>query len=995
MLFAKGPMMQHRTSTVLLAISLTLLGLLTCIRGRSQEPILSKQKSIRVFCLDPVALTLTKTRIRDRDPAVQPAYERLLAEADRALHQPPLSVMDKANVPPSGDKHDYRSIAPYFWPDPLKKDGLPYIRKDGERNPESSGKNTDAPHFGRICSAVETLSLAYYLSGKESYAEHAALLLRTWFLEPATRMNPNLNYGQAIAGRVEGRGTGIIETVRLIQIVDSVGLLASSSAWGTQDQAGMVAWMKPYLNWLQTSKNGRDEQRAANNHGTYYDAQVVSLALFTDQKDLARRVLEEAREKRIAAQIRPDGSQPLELERTKSFSYSVFNLKAMTELADLGERVGVDLWHYKTADERSIRKAIDFLAAYTDPQKIWPYKQITSLDRASLLPILRKAYLRYHDDSYRKYIARIPQEQTIADRERLLTPDERILTPKPPATPRINGTRVFGARPGRPFLFTIPATGDEPITYSAEGLPKGLTLDARLGRITGKVAKEGNYQVKLFAVNALGKDSKPLLIKIGDRISLTPPMGWNSWNCFAGAVNQDRVREAAEAMVRSGLIKHGWSYINIDDTWQGSRGGPYHAIQGNAKFPDLKRLCDEIHALGLKAGIYSTPWVTSYAGYPGGSAENSEGTWTKFSGTKQVNKKILPWAVGKHSFARQDAKQWADWGFDYLKYDWNPIEPPQVEEMGSALKETGRDFIFSLSNHAAFEGASDWARLANCWRTTGDIRDNWKSVTSIGFSQDKWARFAGPGHWNDPDMLVVGKVGWGPKLHPTNLTSDEQYTHITLWCLLSAPLLIGCDMTQIDDFTISLLSNDEVLAVDQDPLGKSATRVREDLQTGTEVWMRPLSDGTIAVGLFNRGRYEIEAPRRPRRGEQPTQQVWKLLDRATGKTEEFGSEAEAQAQLLKSASSLDVTADWSDLHLSGSQPVRDLWRQQDLGSANCKITATVNFHGVVMLKIGIPHDPAIDSTAQIEKPAQPSVSLLPPSSATSAPRFWSVALADW
>src|SRR5436190_22082491 len=188
-------------------------------------------------------------------------------------------------------------------------------------------------------------------------------------------------------------------------------------------------------------------------------------------------------------------------------------------------------------------------------------------------------------------------------------PCGEILTPKPPAIPRINGARIFGARPGRPFLFTIPATGDEPITYSAEGLPEGLTLDSKLGRIGGTTPKAGEYKVTLTATNALGKDSKPLLIKVGEQLALTPPMGWNSWNCFAGRVDQEKVLAAAHAMAKSGLIKHGWTYINIDDTWQGARGGKYNALQGNDKFPDMKKLCDEIHGLGLKAGIYSTPWV--------------------------------------------------------------------------------------------------------------------------------------------------------------------------------------------------------------------------------------------------------------------------------------------------------------------------------------------------------------------------------------------------
>jgi alpha-galactosidase len=532
-----------------------------------------------------------------------------------------------------------------------------------------------------------------------------------------------------------------------------------------------------------------------------------------------------------------------------------------------------------------------------------------------------------------------------------------ILTPKPPPTPRINGPRVVGARPGRPFLFTVPTTGDEPVAYAAEGLPDGLTLDAGTGRITGAVKQEGEYKVKLTAANSIGKDARTLLIKIGDQISLTPPMGWNSWNCFAGAVDQDKVRAAAEAMVRTGLVEHGWTYINIDDTWQGPRGGKDHALQGDEKFPDMKKLCDDIHGLGLKAGIYSTPWVTSYANHPGGSADDPDSKWEKFEGVKQVNKKILPFAVGKYSFARQDAKQFAAWGFDYLKYDWNPIEVPQVEEMADALKDSGRDFVYSLSNHAPYEGAADWARLANCWRTTGDIRDNWRSVTSIGFSQGKWARFAGPGRWNDPDMLVVGKVGWGPKLHPTGLTPDEQYTHISLWCLLAAPLLIGCDLTDMDDFTVSLLTNDEVLAVDQDPLGKEATRVKEDVKAGIEVWARPLADGSTAVGLFNRGRYEIEPPPRPKKGEPAPKHVWKLHDRASDRDEEFDNEADAQAALQKTAAVVEVAVDWSDLHLTGAQAVRDLWRQKDLGDADGKVSVKAPFHGVVLLQIGAAREP--------------------------------------
>jgi alpha-galactosidase len=477
-----------------------------------------------------------------------------------------------------------------------------------------------------------------------------------------------------------------------------------------------------------------------------------------------------------------------------------------------------------------------------------------------------------------------------------------ILTPPPPAEPRLNGARVFGVRPGHPFLFQIPATGDRPMRFAAPGLPTGLVLNPATGRITGTIGQTGTHVVTLRATNARGADEKTLRIVVGESIALTPPMGWNSWNSWAGAVDQEKVLASARAMAATGLIQHGWSYLNIDDTWQGGRAGPHRALQPNEKFPDIKKLCDEIHALGLKVGIYSTPWVTSYANHAGGSAENPEGLWSKPQVKKTPNKKILPWAIGPYSFAVADAKQWAEWGIDYLKYDWNPIEVPETTEMSAALRASGRDIVFSLSNSASFAGASAWARLAHAWRTTADIRDSWGSLRGIGFSQEKWRAFAGPGHWNDPDMLVVGNVGWGPKLHPSRLTPNEQYTHISLWCLLSAPLLIGCPIDQADAFTLSLLTNDEVLAINQDELGRQAEQLVVDGRR--QVWLKELSDGSRAVGLFN---------------------------------------------LAQSAQDISVT--WQQLGLSGPQRVRDLWRQQDLGIQPEQFTASVPRHGVVLVRL--------------------------------------------
>jgi alpha-galactosidase len=476
-----------------------------------------------------------------------------------------------------------------------------------------------------------------------------------------------------------------------------------------------------------------------------------------------------------------------------------------------------------------------------------------------------------------------------------------ILTPPAPAAPRITGARVFGVRPGSPFLFTVPATGERPMRFSADGLPSGLKLDAEKGRITGVLTKPGTYIVTLRARNAKGRDARQLRIEVGAAIALTPPMGWNSWNVWGDQVTQDKVLRSARGMAASGLVNHGWSYINTDDAWQAPRGGKLNALQGNGNFPDIKALCDEIHALGLKAGIYSTPWVQSYAGFPGGSLETLDAPWKKTEGPKQVNRKILPWAIGRHHFAEADARQWAEWGIDYLKYDWSPNEVPETEEMAKALRASGRDIVYSLSNNAPFASAADWARLANAWRTTGDIRDTWTSVSHIGFAQERWRPFAGPGHWNDPDMLVVGRVGWGNP-HPTRLTPNEQYTHISLWCLLAAPLLLGNDLEKIDDFTLNLLTNDEVLAVNQDPLGRQAAQVLVDGRR--QVWVKELEDGSRAVGLFNLARHD---------------------------------------QIL--------TVEWSRLDLKGAQRVRDLWRQKDLGVAAEKFTAVVPRHGVVLIKV--------------------------------------------
>jgi alpha-galactosidase len=459
-----------------------------------------------------------------------------------------------------------------------------------------------------------------------------------------------------------------------------------------------------------------------------------------------------------------------------------------------------------------------------------------------------------------------------------------VLTPTAPAQPRINGARVFGVRPGSPFLYTIPATGLRPMTFSAAGLPPGLKLEAETGRITGAIADKGEFVVTLGAKNTAGAAERKFKIVCGSLVALTPPLGWNSWNCFGCDVTAEKVRAAADAMVSSGLIQHGWTYINIDDCWEANRDAEGN-ILSNKKFPDMKALADYVHGLGLKIGLYSSPGPKTCAGY-----------------------------TASYQHEEQDARRYGEWGFDYLKYDWcsyggiarNPKLPDMkkpYEVMRAALDKAPRDIVYSLCQYG-MGNVWEWGAQVggNCWRTTGDITDSWSSMAGIGFGQAGHEKFAGPGHWNDPDMLVVGQVGWSANVRPSHLKPNEQYTHISLWCLLASPLLIGCDMTKLDDFTLGLLTNDEVLEVSQDPLGRQAGRVAKAGQT--EVWAKEMEDGSRAVGLFNRGENETV-----------------------------------------------VTASWADLGVSGKQTVRDLWRQKDLGGFESQFQASVPRHGVVLVRL--------------------------------------------
>ncbi|HJV48042.1 MAG TPA: putative Ig domain-containing protein [Geothrix sp.] len=465
-----------------------------------------------------------------------------------------------------------------------------------------------------------------------------------------------------------------------------------------------------------------------------------------------------------------------------------------------------------------------------------------------------------------------------------------ILTPAAPASPRINGPAILGARPGRDFIFTVPVSGERPIRVAARGLPAGLRLDAATGIARGTTPAPGTYKVTFTATNAKGSAQRELEFAIGDRLALTPPMGWNSWNVWGLAVDEEKVVASARTFVAKGLRDHGWGYVNIDDGWEikGSSPEPKRLPDGgirvNEKFPNMTRLGDRLHELGLRFGIYSSPGPLTCGQY-----------------------------TASYQHEAQDAHAFASWGVDYLKYDWcsyDQVAKDQsraelmkpYEVMREALAKTDRDIVYSLCQYGVGR-VWEWGDQVGgqLWRTTEDIEDTWKSMSGIGFSQAESSPFARPGNWNDPDMLVVGWVGWGPSLHRSRLTADEQYTHLSLWSLLSAPLLIGCDLTRLDAFTLNLLTNDEVLAVDQDRLGRQATPALKD--GDIQVWAKEMADGSRTFGVFNLG----SAP-------------------------------------------ANYTVDLTRLGLRGRQKLRDLWRQKELGSASGRVPVRVAPHGVVLLK---------------------------------------------
>ncbi|BCS88187.1 alginate lyase family protein [Pseudodesulfovibrio sediminis] len=366
--------------------------------------------------LSPQVLHATKQRVLKRDPAVRPAYEQFMWEAEQAVKAPIESPTFKGKTGPSRDNHDYWSISPYWWPDPKKQDGLPFIRRDGQRNPETASDTYDRTRLNRMSKNALTLALAYYLTGNEVYATRATALIKAWCVDPATKANPNMRYAQARPGISDGQPTGIIETRDLILVVDAVRLLEHSRAWGKADTRKVETWFSHYTDWLMHSEFGRKEAGSPNNHGTWFDAQVAVFAYFTGDKKLANTVVGTTPTRRIVRQIMPDGSMPLELERTRSRQYTFFNLEAFFVLAAVGERLGVDLWNWKDPVGPSIRQALDFAASGIDPSQEWPHGRTGAFNPYVHVPLFRRAAVVYKDKRYIDFLKTLPADRLTRDR---------------------------------------------------------------------------------------------------------------------------------------------------------------------------------------------------------------------------------------------------------------------------------------------------------------------------------------------------------------------------------------------------------------------------------------------------------------------------------------------------------------------------------------------------------------------------------------------------
>jgi alpha-galactosidase len=499
-------------------------------------------------------------------------------------------------------------------------------------------------------------------------------------------------------------------------------------------------------------------------------------------------------------------------------------------------------------------------------------------------------------------IGSVPQETFAATKEPA-TVDRGIYTPAPKAEPRINGPLVYGCRPGHPFLYRIPCQGERPIRFDAKGLPKELKLDIESGIISGITPPKGEYKVVLHAKNSKGTYKRSFKILAGEKLALTPPMGWNHWYAHYDRITDKMMREAANVMISSGMADVGYQYVNIDDCWMNApknndpkRVGPLRNKNGNIipnyYFPDMKGLTSYIHGKGLKAGIYTSPGTLTCGGFAG--------AW-------------------QHE--EQDARQFAAWGFDFLKYDWcsygriagqdKSLEAYQkpYRQMGTILKSLDRDVVFNLCQYGMGDVWKWGGEIGgHCWRTSGDLGFELDRIFDVALNNSLYRTYSKPGEWNDPDYIQIGWIGNANKMGVPELSpmpANMQYAYMSLWCLMAAPLIYSGDMSKLDEFTLNVLCNPEVIEVNQDPLGECGEVIQHDKETFLMV--KKLMDGSLAVGLFNRSNKESE-----------------------------------------------ITVNWSELNVTGKKQIRDLWHQKDLGVFKDKFCEIVPAQGVVMVKIAKP-----------------------------------------
>lgn len=387
------------------------------IIGQSEQLI--ENNLPKTFVLNGEVLSKNKQIIdKNTDATKSAALKSLLAKADKIVKVGKLySVMNKKQLPPSGNKHDYMSQAPYWWADSTKANGLPYIRRDGERNPELK-KLTDHEEMGKLINDTEIVALAYYFSKNEDYSAYVSLLLKTWFLNDSTRQTPHLNFGQGIPGINSGRGIGIIETRELYRIIDAVTLINGSKNWSKQNHTALKKWFSDYLTWLIESPIGKDEADEHNNHGTHYDVQVIGYALFTEQIPLARQQIEITKQ-RMSSQLKHDGSQPFELARTLSWDYANMNLMGFFTIARMAEIVNIDLWKYRTSDDKNLQKCVDWMIPYLKKEKNWDYKQIKSMEYDNTVKILRISAVKYASPIYDSLAKTLDSKQYLADFDQL------------------------------------------------------------------------------------------------------------------------------------------------------------------------------------------------------------------------------------------------------------------------------------------------------------------------------------------------------------------------------------------------------------------------------------------------------------------------------------------------------------------------------------------------------------------------------------------------